>query len=336
MSRSRLLALTLAGVVLIGTVLWAVWPRRADGDAIFVSGNIELIDVALAFKIAGKVVELNVDEGDRVDQGTIVARLDPVQLQKRREQALATVASLRSRLSEIEALIRFQQATMEGESARRKAELRLAQARLDELSAGFRSQEVEDARAAVEQAEARHRVAESNWHRARSLYETEDVSRARYDRYKSAFEAAEASLKQVRERLALVVEGPRRERIEAAKAQVAAARAALRLVQARHLEIERNERSEETLGAEIRRAEAQVALIDNQLGDALAIAPIDGVVLVKSAEPGEILAAGTPALTLGDLAHPWLRAYISEKDLGRIRLGLPVKLTTDSYPGKIY
>ncbi len=64
--------------------------------------------------------------------------------------------------------------------------------------------------------------------------------------------------------------------------------------------------------------------------------PIDGVVLVKSAEPGEVLAAGTTVVTIGDLDHPWLRAYINETDLGRVKLGQKVKLTTDSFPGKIY
>ena len=60
------------------------------------------------------------------------------------------------------------------------------------------------------------------------------------------------------------------------------------------------------------------------------------MVLVKSAEAGEVLAAGTTIVTIGDLDHPWLRAYINETDLGRVKLGQKVKLTTDSYPGKIY
>ena len=63
--------------------------------------------------------------------------------------------------------------------------------------------------------------------------------------------------------------------------------------------------------------------------------PIDGVVLVKSAEAGEVLAAGTTVVTVGDLDHPWLRAYINETDLGRVKLGQKVKLTTDSFPGKV-
>jgi HlyD family secretion protein len=72
------------------------------------------------------------------------------------------------------------------------------------------------------------------------------------------------------------------------------------------------------------------------LKDSVALAPIDGVVLVKSAEAGEVLAAGASFLTVGEVESPWLRAYISEQDLGRVKLGAKVKVTTDSYPGKVY
>jgi HlyD family secretion protein len=72
------------------------------------------------------------------------------------------------------------------------------------------------------------------------------------------------------------------------------------------------------------------------LTDTVIYAPIDGVVLVKSAEAGEVLAAGTTIVTIGDLDHPWLRAYIGETELGRVKLGQKVRLTTDSYANKSY
>jgi HlyD family secretion protein len=63
---------------------------------------------------------------------------------------------------------------------------------------------------------------------------------------------------------------------------------------------------------------------------------VDGVVLVKSAEPGEVLAAGTTVVTIGDIDHPWLRGYVNERDLGRVKIGDPAKITSDSFPGKTY
>ena len=60
------------------------------------------------------------------------------------------------------------------------------------------------------------------------------------------------------------------------------------------------------------------------------------MVLVKSAEPGETVAAGATVVTLGDIDHPWLRGYVNETELGRVKLGERVKVTTDSFPGKTY
>src|SRR5207248_1178660 len=98
-------------------------------------------------------------------------------------------------------------------------------------------------------------------------------------------------------------------------------------------------RKEEELGSrrsDIDKSRAQVGITQAQLDDTVIVAPIDGVVLVKPAEIGEVVAAGTTIASIGDLDHPWLRAYVNETDLGRVKLGGHVKLTTDSYPGKAY
>ena len=102
------------------------------------------------------------------------------------------------------------------------------------------------------------------------------------------------------------------------------------------LEIKRLEQALPLRRAEVARAEANLALIKSQLADSVAVSPIDGVVLSKAADVGEVLAAGTTVVTIGDIDHPWLRAYINETDLGRLKLGTKAKITTDSYPGKEY
>ena len=72
------------------------------------------------------------------------------------------------------------------------------------------------------------------------------------------------------------------------------------------------------------------------MADTIAVSPINGVVLVKAADVGEILAPGASVVTVGDIEHPWLRAYIREQDLGRVKIGAKAKVTTDSFPGKAY
>ncbi len=149
-------------------------------------------------------------------------------------------------------------------------------------------------------------------------------------------DSTNAVLRQAQEKLALVKEGPRKEDIEAARADVVRAKAALQASEANRLELQRREEDVKAHLADVNRAKAQVAITQTQINDTVVTSPIDGVVLVKSAEVGEVLAAGTTVVTIGDIDHPWLRAYINETDLGRVKLGQPVQLTNDSFPGKSY
>ncbi len=88
--------------------------------------------------------------------------------------------------------------------------------------------------------------------------------------------------------------------------------------------------------ANVKAAKASLAMSQIVLGYTTLVAPYDGVILVRQAEIGEIAQPGTPIVTLADLDHVWLRAYINETDIARVRLGAPVAVTTDTYPGKKY
>lgn len=88
--------------------------------------------------------------------------------------------------------------------------------------------------------------------------------------------------------------------------------------------------------ANIHSAEETLRLAQITEGYTTLTAPFAGVILVRQAELGEVVAPGTPIVTLADLDHVWLRAYVNETDIGRVRLGQPATVTTDNYPGKRY
>jgi HlyD family secretion protein len=307
-----------------------------DEGIIRISGNIELTEVKVAFKISGKLTERLVDEGERVEGGQIIARLDREQLLRQKEQAVAGLASADSLLRQLRTAIEYQRETIGGQIAERQAQLSQALSQLAELEAGSRKQEIEQARARVQEAATEFERASADWDRAQPLFQADDISRAQYDQYQARFSASKAQLEQAQQVLGIVEEGPRQETIVQARARVEQARAAVRLAEAQKLELRRREQEVSTRKAEIDRARAQVALIDTQLEDTVANAPVGGIVLSKSAEPGEVLAAGTTVVTIGDLDHPWMRGYINERDLGRVKIGSRVNVTTDSFPGKIY
>ncbi len=335
MAKKKIIPVVLVLAVVVAVFAARGWRRGANGR-ILVSGNIELTEADIGFKTPGKLLELRVAEGDQVRKDAVIARLDREQVSRQRASAQAAREAAASGLQQLQTAIAWQRETLAADNELRRAELRQAEARLNDLLAGSRPQEIQQARAAAAQTRAEHEQARKDWDRAQVLYKDDDISTAQRDQFRTRFDATAEALRQAEQRLALVEEGPRRHDIEAARAQVERARASLRLSEATRLELRRREEEQAARRAEVERAQAQIAVIDSQLDDTIASAPFDGVVLVKSAEPGEVVAAGTSVVKIGDLDRPWLRAYINERDLGRVKLGGKVRLTTDSFPGKTY
>ena len=330
--RRIILLLVVAGG---GYYFWST-NRDVRTDRINISGNLELTQVDLSFKTPGRLIELTVREGDFVKKGTVIARLDSAQLDQQRLRDQASVSQSRSNLDQLQTSIEYQKATIESDVALRRAEVAQAEARLNDLLAGSRQQEITQAQAAVTDAKAWNDSAKLEWDRAQTLYKNQDISTQQFDQARTRVESTAALMRQAEQRLGLVMEGPRKEEIVAARANVARAQAAVTAAEANRIELRRREQELGSRKAEIERNQAQVGITEAQLSDTTIIAPIDGVVLVKSSEVGEVVAAGTTVVSLGDLEHPWLRAYVSERDLGRVKLGEKVNLSTDSYPGKVY
>ena len=334
----RKIALIVIAVIVVAgaAILWSGRFHREDPNRIRLSGNIELTEVDISFKVPGKLVQRTVDEGDPVKKGQLIARIDQLQTLQQKAAQQAAVQSAATQVEQALTSVSWQRATVDGDLEMRRAEVQQAQANLNDVLAGSRPQEIEQARAAVTDARTQTEQARLDWDRAQMLFKNDDISRAQYDQARSRFDSTRAVLKQAEEKYALVKEGPRREQIDAARAVLARAQAALKISEANKLEIQRREQDLATRKAEMQRAKAQLGVTESQLQDTTVSSPIDGVVLVKSAEVGEVLAAGTTVVTIGDLDHPWLRGYINETDLGRVKLGQKVSVTSDSFTGKAY
>lgn len=335
-TRIRILILLLALAAVAAAVLRSGWIRKEDPNVIRLSGNIEMTQVDVSFKVAGKIVELNVTDGSTVKKGDVIARLDRASVERQRTREQAGLTSAEAALQQAQTAVAFQRESIDGDVALKKADVEQAQSRLQELLNGSRPQEIQQAKAALDDAHAWNEQAKRDWERAQTLYKNEDISTQQYDQFRARAQSTSMLLKQAEDRLSLVQEGPRKEQIEQARAQLERAKAALRLSEANRLELKRRQEEVGARRAEIDRQKAQIAVVDAQLDDTVSVAPVDGVVLVKNVEIGEVVAAGTTLVSIGELDRPWVRGYINEKDLGRVKLGMKVKVTTDSYPGKVY
>ena len=290
------------------------WLRGShhSSDVIRVSGNIEVTDAEMSFKIPGRVIRRLVDEGQFVKKGDVIAELDK---------------------SDLTAQVAVKQAELLG-----------AQAALAELEAGSRPQEIEVARAKRAAAQADLERAENDFHRAEKLLKTKVMADEEFERSRQIYNSAKAQLREAEEQLKLSEEGPRKEQIDQARAHLAQAQASLLLAQtqldygtiASPMAGVVMSKNIDQARARVKQAEAALQLAQTRLSYATLAAPMSGVVMSKNIEPGEYVAAGTPVVTIGDIVNVWLRAYIDETDLGRVKLGLRVEIMTDTYRGKKY
>ncbi|MCS7042553.1 MAG: HlyD family efflux transporter periplasmic adaptor subunit [Bryobacteraceae bacterium] len=334
--KARQRIVLVAAVAAAGIAAWRLMRDRAQDSELRLSGNIELTEIALSFKLPGRVEELLVDEGAVVRAGQVIARQDTAELERQREREAAAAEAAGRAVEQARAAVAYQEKALQQEIALRRAELEAAEKRLEELRRGSRPQEVQAAEAALREAEAAFALAERDWARAQTLHRNEDISAAQYDQFRTRFEASRAALERAREQVSLVREGPRREQVEQQAAAVERARAALRLAEAGTMELERRRRELAMREAERERAKAQLAVVEVQLAERVLRSPVDGIVLSKSAERGEVVAGGATVVTIGDMARPWLRGYIGERYLGRVKPGMRADVRTDSYPDRTY
>lgn len=336
MRKRILIAIVVLAVLGAALAFWYRSAKAKPSDRLTLSGNIEMTQVDIGFKTAGRLIERSVDEGDRIRKGQVVARLDQEQLQRQRDAQVAALKFSEAQLAQAETSVKWQREQLSADVAGRRADLSATESRLLEMKRGSRPEEIGEVKAAVAAARSELDRAKLDWDRAQTLIKNDDITRQQYDQFRSRIESAQAMLNQALEREKLVVAGPRSETIEAQSAQVQRARASVRSSENNELELRRREQEVTARRADIERVKAQIALLDSQLADTIAASPVDGVVLAKSAEVGEILAPGTTVVSIGDMDHPWLRGYINERDLGRVKIGSRVDLRSDSYPGKVY
>jgi HlyD family secretion protein len=310
--------------------------QRGEGTDIPVSGNIEVTTVDVSFKIPGKIEGLSVDEGNQVQERQLIASLEHRDLLAQKAKAEATLDAAKSRIPTLQKNIELQdQATLQ-EISQAEAAGDVAQARLQQLLTGSRPQEIQAAKANLEQTQADTVKRKADMERAQKLFQDNYISAQDWDSAKNAYEVAAANQKKAEENYALVVEGPRKEEIAAARAQWEQAQASLKLAKARRIQVEVSRKELATAQAQVKEAASAIEVIQTQIEYSQLYAPISGVVLVKNSEPGEFIVPGGAVVTLGDMERPWLKAFITEGDLGKVKLGQKVSVTTDSYPGKVY
>lgn len=323
-----------------GFLIWYFVLRQTNAPAnlIEVSGRIESDDAAIAPKTSGKIKEIKVREGDQVKAGEVIAILDDEQLRAREEQAQAAVTQAEARVR------RAQQQISVLESQRNQSQLGVEQSRLDadgrvkqaEAQVLQAESQVAQAEAQLEQAKANYQQARYDLEKFQRLFNTGDTSERQLKQAQTSAES-QASIVRAQQKQVDVGRGA----LKAARANVLTARAnltnpAIRTAQTTSIEeqIKQAQSDIDSANADAERARAQLREAQANRSDLNVIAPFEGTIATRSAEPGEVVSAGTPIATIVNFNLVYLRAFVPESEIGRVRVGQAARIYLDSNPNQ--
>lgn len=341
-------------LIVAGFLVWYYLIRqtKAPLNIIEVSGRIESDDATIAPKTSGKIKEIKFREGDRVKAGDVIAVLDDEQLRARVEQAQAAVTQAESRVR------RAQQQVLVLQSQRDSSQLGVEQAKIDAQGRVDQAQaqilqvqaQVAQAQSQVAQTEAQLEQAKTNLHqanwdeeKARNLYNSGDIPEKQYRQAKTVADAqanvVKAQQKQVDvARNALNVS---RNALKAAQASLTTAKANLQnpVIRASQTatideQIAQAQSDIDSANADAERARAQLREAEANRGDLNIVAPFDGTLATRSAEPGEVVSAGTAIATIVNFDTVYLRAYVPESEIGKVKVGQAARVFLDSNPNQ--
>lgn len=275
---NRRVALGALAAVLLALLVGWLWHKDtglADQGVLTLLGNVDIRQVSLAFQDSERIDAMLFDEGARVKSGEVLATLDA--------------------------------RTLELQAAQARSEIAVQEQALLRLRNGSRPEEIVQAQARVDAAQADVELAEQDFKRIkRAADETQGraVSRQERDRIAAQLKAAQAKLDDQTQALRLARLGPRQEDIDQAAAQLQASRDAL-------------------------------ALLEHRISLAELKAPSDAVVRSRLAEPGDMASPQRPVYALALMQPKWVRAYVNSVELARVQPGMPARISIDGLPGQM-
>lgn len=335
MKKRLIIILFLATLLGIGTLVY-LRQHEAQEMELYYSGTIEAKQAELAFQVNGKIVELLVNEGQKVTKNQILAKLDHSEFLARRTQAQANLNSSIKALQQKEAILDLYKSTLPEEVARAEAAVIALEAQLNDLKAGSRYQEIERARLACNAAQITMEQARKDKERFERLYQEGTVSEKERDAAALRFETTFKEYERSKETLDLLKEGYRKETIKAAEARLAEGKAFLKQAKSNLKKITAAKSEVEVAAAQKKAAKAALEVSEIQLGYTVLKAPFDGIITSRNIEPGEVVSPGREVLSIADMSTVDLKVFVGETEIGKIKPGQKVDVKTDTFPGKIY
>ena len=322
-------ALILGGAVVLialGLLVWRFFfaTPAVPASIVAVSGRIEGDDSAVASKTTGRLLEVRVREGDTVNAGDPIAVLDDAQIQAREQQAQAALQSALEKGAAANAQIAVLQQQL------LQSRLQVGQSKLD-------------TQGHVKQAEADLAAAQSDLAQQQAAYSIAAFNKDAYGKLAKSGAVSEQQGLQAAataDQQAAAVTAAKR-RVEAAQAALTTAQGMLSNPDIRESQVSlaksqiaQQQAEVASATAQTQQARAQLAEAEANRQDLVVRAPFSGTIVTRAAEPGEVVTAGTAIVTLLDLTKVYLRGFVPEGDIGKVKVGQPARIYLDSDPTK--
>ncbi len=342
----RIIPILLILAVIGGGTYW--WSQRQTEaqTALQGTGTIEADQVNIGPEVSGRVAEVLVDEGQPVQAGQVLFRLDDALLKSQRAQAEAAVQTARAQRDQLVAPARPEQlVAAQATLSSTQASLAGAQADLARLLSGSTNDQIAAAQAQLQAAQAQAKILQDSYNavsnardtvkalnvKGHALGKTKDQLSVQLNSANSQVAAAQAALNQL-------LSGPTSPQIRSAQARVAAAQAQAQAAQDQYDLLKAGPSREQVAAADAALAQAQETLrtYDVQADKLVVRATQDGVILTRNIEPGEVVGPGAALLVLGQLNPLQLTVYLPEDSYGQVKLGQAARVAVDSYPGNAF
>jgi HlyD family secretion protein len=322
----RRLRIVIPLVILVAAAAaFALRLRSGDDRTVEYSGTVETREIQIGSKVAGRVTEVLVEEGQMVKAGVPLVRFEADELRAQREQALAQIAQATADLDKLQRGYRPEEVQQAEAAAQQQ------QALLEAARRGPREQELEQAHAQYAAAKAEATNADLEYQRLEVLFKSGDIARQRFDDAKARRDSTAAQAEAARQRLALLQAGTRPEELRAAEERYRQAHASAKMTREGY-------RKEDVAAARARLASAKAQLdeLDSRLRESEVRSPADAQVQIVSVRPGDLVQPNRIVVTMLEPSQLWVKVYVPEPDLGHIKVGQKAQIRIDTFRDRTF
>lgn len=327
MKKVTFIVLVAALLVASGGAWWYFGPFQRRNAVLVLPGTVEIQEVRLGSKQGGRVKTVSIREGQRVKAGDVLVVFETPELEAQNEQLKAKVAVAQAELDKAE------NGARQEEKDEAKAAVEAAEARLLKVQRGWREEEKRGAKNEFDAAEADLVQARAEFLRIEKLMNDSPgaVTKTDFDAAKANRDRAVNRWLMTQAKYDMLMNGSRPEDVAEATAELAKLKAKLALLIA-------GTRAEDKALARAQLADVRARLEENEAErrEAIVRAPAAAVVEVLSVRPGDLVAPNAAVVRILGDDDLWVKVYVPETELGKVRLGQRVEVTVDSYPGKAF